>query len=473
MMNRTNWLLSGALFMCLLVSAPACDSDGELSTKKDCEVVTCAENAVCVDGDEANPMPPRCECVAGFQGDPQACEDVDECALGTHDCDAACVNTSGSFTCAIAATCAELQAADPSVRDGNQVLYVSGDLDQPWAVYCHDMAGEPREYLPLVRRGLTSNFSQYEATTDGRTGQDIHTRFSHVRIDPLSFAIDVTDRLFAESTGSVIYEQQAVQALPFGVAMSCDRFDAGLANVDLTGTPFTLTNGFCPGGFGADSDIVVSPDNRTVDMSVVGGCGWVRADDTCADNPLGAASSALTLLYANYTRRVFVSSETVPSDFGGALAADAKCQELADNAGLGGEFVAWLGSSQGHPAERLVQHQVRYLLVDGTLVAENWWDLTDSMLRHPIDLTEMGTAPTGDTLDCNELEDTAVWTGTDANGEDFGIDWACSDWSGTGERVGVGSYDRIGRGWTDACRIQAPGGDPCAGQSAHLYCFEK
>ena len=457
-----------------LALAFACSSNTDLVTEKTCNVVTCGENAVCVD-QNANglPTPPRCECVPGFYGDPQACEDIDECALGTHDCDATCVNTVGSYTCAVASSCAALHDADPGVRDGQYVLYIDQDLARPWAVYCHDMAGTPTEYLPLVRTGMTSNFSQYEATTDGRTGQDIYTRFSHVRIDPDTFVIDVTDRLFAESTGAVLYGQDVVSAMPFGVAMTCDRFDSGLANVDFSGTPFSLTSGFCSGGFGADGEVTVSADNRVVDMSVLGGCGWIRADDRCADNPLAGGASSLSLEYATYTRRVFVTSETVPSDFGGATAADAKCQELADNAALSGEFVAWLGSSEGHPADRLIQHQVRYTLVDGTLVADNWWDLTDGTLRHPIDLTELGTAPTGDTLDCNELEDTAVWTGTDADGEDFGIDWTCSDWTGTGTRVGIGSYERMARGWTDACRIQVPDGDPCAGQSAHLYCFEK
>ena len=114
------------------------------------------------------------------------------------------------------------------------------------------------------------------------------------------------------------------------------------------------------------------------------------------------------------------------------------------------------------------------MLVDEeTLVAENWRDLADGTLRHPIDMDENGNRPSVDTFDCNELQDTAVWTGTDANGEDFGVEWTCSDWTGTGTRVGIGSYERSNRGWTDACRIQTTDGNPCDNQFAHLYCFEQ
>jgi len=44
-----------------------------------------------------------CSCNAGYSGDGVAsCVDVDECALGTHDCgcDGTCINNIGGFTCA-------------------------------------------------------------------------------------------------------------------------------------------------------------------------------------------------------------------------------------------------------------------------------------------------------------------------------------------------------------------------------------
>ncbi|XXT15899.1 FG-GAP-like repeat-containing protein [Sorangium sp. So ce429] len=86
-------------------SAPCCDGltcqSGTCTGAVDeCALGTdnCDANAACTD----TPGSFTCACDAGYSGDGVTCTDVDECGLGTDNCDAnaTCTNTPGSFTCA-------------------------------------------------------------------------------------------------------------------------------------------------------------------------------------------------------------------------------------------------------------------------------------------------------------------------------------------------------------------------------------
>lgn len=63
-----------------------------------CAAAGCHANATC----DATGGTAVCTCSAGYAGDGKACDDVDECADGSHDCsaDATCANSDGSFSCA-------------------------------------------------------------------------------------------------------------------------------------------------------------------------------------------------------------------------------------------------------------------------------------------------------------------------------------------------------------------------------------
>ncbi|WP_437284977.1 FG-GAP-like repeat-containing protein [Sorangium sp. So ce406] len=77
----------------------ACQS-GTCTDVNECALGTdnCDANAACTN----TPGAFTCACNAGYEGDGVTCTDVDECALGTDDCDtnATCTDTPGSFTCA-------------------------------------------------------------------------------------------------------------------------------------------------------------------------------------------------------------------------------------------------------------------------------------------------------------------------------------------------------------------------------------
>ena len=160
---------------------------------------------------------------------------------------------------------------------------------------------------------------------------------------------------------------------------------------------------------------------------------------------------------------VFVTSATYDGDLGGLSGADAKCQALAQGAGLSGTYKAWLSDSVTSASSRLTHASVPYILVNGDVVATDWTNLlappTD--LLHPISIDEIGVAVGGD-----------AWTNSTASGQPIYamLYYTCNDWwnslnPGYGS---VGSAHSTWPAWTQAVGFPAD----CASNN-HLYCFEQ
>lgn len=174
------------------------------------------------------------------------------------------------------ATCAEFKQKYPAAGDGRYTLRLGHDVNKPWAVYCHNMASAPAEYLPLEQVGDAVNFSQY--TAKASQGTSVRTRYAKVRIDPVTLNINISDQTFTTSTGQLNHGSQTVTSMPFGVAMSCDNSASGLGNIDLTGTPFAVaSNEFVQGGNNGAGSSTYSSGGQVVSLTGGGFCGWTSS----------------------------------------------------------------------------------------------------------------------------------------------------------------------------------------------------
>jgi hypothetical protein len=172
------------------------------------------------------------------------------------------------------ATCQEIKDKYPDFGDGAYTLHLGNDPAKPWTVYCHNMDSTPTEYLRLKNVGASANYGQYTAG-GAAPGTSVRTQYTRVRIDPVTLNVHIGDQTFATSTGQLTHGGEAVTSMPFGVAMSCDSTASGVANIDLTGTPFAVApSEFVQGGYFPSGTSTYSGDGQVVDITGGGYCGW-------------------------------------------------------------------------------------------------------------------------------------------------------------------------------------------------------
>jgi hypothetical protein len=156
-------------------------------------------------------------------------------------------------------------------------------------------------------------------------------------------------------------------------------------------------------------------------------------------------------------RVVFVTQRRMAGDFGGLAAGDTICAAEAADAGLGGQFVAWLsnGSPSFNAKSRFVTDAGWYLTGDGGEVFSGPAAMTNlSAPKVGIDRTAHGqTIGTGQ-----------VWTGLWGDGVGFGKD--CAGWTTTSNDGVPGNIGVTTTAWTGA----AP--DFCTAEK-RLICFQK
>jgi hypothetical protein len=157
---------------------------------------------------------------------------------------------------------------------------------------------------------------------------------------------------------------------------------------------------------------------------------------------------------------VFITTNEYGPAFGGLAGGDEICQTEADNAGLAGTYRAWLSDTTGSPSSRFYLSTAPYQLVDGTVIANNWSELTDGSLAASISLLANGSSIASDSW---------VWTGTNTAGALARSDWHCNNWEGPDTYYGsFGLSDATDANWTQSNSIS------CFNSNAYsLYCFQQ
>lgn len=192
----------------------------------------------------------------------------------------------------------------------------------------------------------------------------------------------------------------------------------------------------------------------------------IPRDDQFSECPVACSHSCIN---GQCAASVFVTNTVRTGNLGGLSGADALCQQEADTAGLRGTYSAWLSDSNGSPDSRFTKLNQPYMRTDGTVVANNWADLTDGSLLAPINLNAAGTAPV------STCSTSFVWTNTNISGE---LDTAqhCNNWTTAASTTAVGRMSGTNSTWTRdtlaACNMSTvclTGSD----EGARLYCIQQ
>ncbi|MGB1013792.1 MAG: hypothetical protein ACPG4T_06640 [Nannocystaceae bacterium] len=190
------------------------------------------------------------------------------------------------------------------------------------------------------------------------------------------------------------------------------------------------------------------------------GDGYVHAGEEECDGQANCNESCTRDRYVFVTNEGFHGDIKKTSNLSGIHVADSICRTRANAAGLKGEadFLAWLSDDETSPAERFFHSPGRYVLPDGTVVANSWADLTDGTLQNPILMTETKDLP----------QPSTVWTNTGPDGMPA-TEHSCQNWSSVDleEKSIMGLMAKTDSEWTAVDVLLG-----CFG-NAQIYCFEQ
>lgn len=205
-------------------------------------------------------------------------------------------------------TCADYKTNFPSLTaDGEYRMYLGSDTDlkNPFYLYCQDMTtDQPKEYLTLQRTSPLSTRPSYNFSSSVGHG-DAFTVFTRLRVMVNTSDLAIVRDDFKYSTTTWVAKKDGAgndDQTPYGQAKA-DYLGGdwvaehqGHANIDLTDTPFAISNltqwtmfttvrndtfsawtaNKCDGRPNCANQFVISPDRKSITMHIAGNPGYVQ-----------------------------------------------------------------------------------------------------------------------------------------------------------------------------------------------------
>lgn len=169
----------------------------------------------------------------------------------------------------------------------------------------------------------------------------------------------------------------------------------------------------------------------------------------------------------------FLTSQTFASNLGGIEGADSFCGSAAEDAGLYGNYKAWIGyynqENEGvGPINTFSFSDVPYFRRDGHKIADNWGDLTDGNLDSPINVDENRSLVQGDVM-CGDGIDhpgsgILFWSSVENNGNALSVD--CFGWGFNGADAFAGNASETEESWSRYCIVHCD-------RELFLLCFQQ
>lgn len=267
-----------------------------------------------------------------------------------------------------------------------------------------------------------------------------------------------------------------------GVLDEFEECDAGNYNSDAGECTSKCKEAFCGDGLvlpyveACDGDPLCTSECTFTTC----GNGAVEPYEWC--EPRGPADPECTDLCGDGRKVIFVTSVhykggEIGSILGGLAGADARCQELAVNAGVPGDFKAWLATSEDDaPLVRFNWLEGPYVDVNGNLIAETWSEI---VYNPPPNVTEWGNGTTPSEITWPWVfpmpTNLVAWASpiNDVSYSDPELPFHCGEWNDVTKQGSIALLDHNPDIPNNASQqFKAGGAEPCS-KAAPIVCVEQ